>query len=158
MLLFNILKFGVPLVLALFGLLQTIIYLRLSKVYDALPVVAAEIIESKLRDFHDINERRIFEARIRYTYTFRGEEYIGDTPVLEGPNLFKRFSRTTDLLKRYSVGDIVNARVIPTMPHLAYLEMQPLNKISAILLPAICVGLLLYFGAIGWFFSFVMSL
>ena len=135
------LKFVVPFGLFALGNLQTLYYRRLKSVFDELPVVAGEIIESKLHDDPWSNPgKRVFEARIKYRYSFRGKDYIGDTPALRGYQLWPSYFYEYELLKRYKAGDIANVKVVPSNPGTAYLEVAPLDKKSALLMPILAVG------------------
>lgn len=140
-----IFKFVVPFGLVALGLFQTLYYRRLKSVFSELPVVAGEIIESKLHDDPWTNPgKRVFEARIKYKYRFRGKEYIGDTPALRGYQLWPSYSYEYELLKRYKKGDIANIKVVPSNPRIAYLEVAPLDKKSAMLMPILAVGYLAF--------------
>jgi len=150
---FKLIQIFIALLLASFGLLQTIIYIRIKKVYDRLPVVAAEITGSRLLHQLDLQNIDITEAIIHFKYHFRGKEYESNTPVLRGYELSPDFEFEHGLVKKYRPGDIVNARVVPSVEGLAYLEVAPLSKRSTILAPsmlifAIGIGIAAY---MGWF-------
>jgi len=133
------------------GVGQTYLYRKVKRQWDSLPVVGAEIIESQLLDYNDMDDRRIYEAKIRFRYKYRGEEYESETPLLKSPQLFPDKDIEHDLLARYKVGDIINARVMPNLPSAAFIEVAPFSKLSAIGVP---VFVLLYALAVfgyGWF-------
>ena len=131
-------------------------YLRLKKYWHRFRVVAAEITESKLVDYIDVSEERIFEARISFKYSFRGKEYVSNTPALKSFSFGPQFNYEAELASRYKVGDIVNAYVAPGLPELAYLELGPFNKLSAILAPIAACIFLVYLVGWGWFMSFAL--
>lgn len=140
-----LIKLIIPFGLILLGLFQTIHYRRVSKNFDKLPVVACTIIESKLLDDAFSNPgKRIYEAQIKYKYTFRGQEYIGETPSLRGYELWPDLDYEWVLLRKYKENEIFNAHVLPNSPKIAYLEVAPLDKRSAILMPFVMVGYLAF--------------
>ena len=157
MVLFHVLKFGALILMVVFGIAQTIAYFAIRRQFDQMPIVAAEITESKLVDYIDVERRRTYEAKIKFKYNFRGVEYESDQPALTVIRLFPAFGYESELSKKYPKGAIVNAHIVPSNPKLAYLEVAPFDKLSAILLPIISIGLILYFVGVGYFFSFFNS-
>ena len=122
------------------GLFETLLYLRIKKVYHRLPVVAAKIVYSRLINHTDLDGKREIGAIIKYTYRFRGGEYEAETPVLKGYDLFPSLDYYQKLVKENRPGDIVNVRVVPSMPELAYITVAPLSKLSTVLAPVISLA------------------
>ena len=146
-------KFIVPFILILSGLFETVMYFLLRRRFQYFPVVATEIIESRLFDDPFTNPwRRVYEARIKFKYSFRGKDYISETPVLRGYTLWNDYDAAWELLRKYKKGDIVNAHVVPNSPDLAYLEIATLHKPSAILMPFVAFG---YIGVVWGYFYIV---
>ena len=143
----KIIQLTIPLLLAGTGLLQTILYFKLKKTFERWPTVAAEVTHSVLLNQLDADGRDILEGIINFKYTFRGKEYEVDTPALRSYDLFPSLEYERSLTRRYRVGDIVNARVHPNAPSLAYLEVAPFSRASAILSPIMTLlGIALLFG------------
>ncbi|MAZ86051.1 MAG: hypothetical protein CL693_00185 [Cellvibrionaceae bacterium] len=140
-----LIKFVVPIGLILVGMFQTLYYRKIKGVFSQLPTVAVEITESKLHDnpWSD-SGRREYEAIIYYKYSFRGKPYTGNTPALRGYNLWPDYEYEWVLLDKYKKGDIVNAKVLPANPNIAYLEVAPLHKKSAILMPFVSLAYLAF--------------
>ncbi|WP_111640283.1 DUF3592 domain-containing protein [Marinimicrobium alkaliphilum] len=130
-----ILQIGLPLLLAITGLLQTIVYLGLRRKSERWPKVAAVITFSKLLNHMDLDNRNVLEAMIHYKYTFLGKEYEGKTPALRGYDMFPSYDYESKLVKKYRPGDTVNAVVCPRAPELCYLEVAPLSKVSTVMAP-----------------------
>jgi hypothetical protein len=84
----NIVKWVALVVLVLANVAQTIFYIRVRKYFERLPIIAARITHSKLLNCTDERGRRVWEAKIRYKYSFHGKEYEGYTPALRSPQLF----------------------------------------------------------------------
>jgi hypothetical protein len=147
--LMKILSLFIFIIMSLAGVLQTFIYTRTKEVFEHLPVVAGEITHSRLLNQMGLNNEQLLEAIIYYKYTFRGQEYEANTPALRGYDLFPSLEYERSLVNKYKTGDIVNIRVMPEIPDLAYLEVAPLSKSSAILAPVMTLGgialLLAYF-------------
>jgi hypothetical protein len=135
-------------VLTLAGVAQVVYYLRIRKFWDSLPVVAAEITYSKLDRWNDEAGKSYYDADIRFSYRFRGKQLESDTPDLRSIELFTPYTYNGSLVPRYRVGDIVNARVVPREPYVAYLEVAPLSKLSAVLMPILIAFYVLFF--FGW--------
>ncbi len=110
------------------------------------PVIAVKIIESELLDYNDTTGERIYEASIKFEYEFRGNTYVADTPILKGYELSLRSVRENALLKKYKVGDVVNARVCPNAPEICYLEIAKFDWLSATLVPIGLIMYILFFG------------
>jgi len=136
-------------ILSILGVLETWAYLRVKKVWDRLPVVAATIEYSRLIDHTDTDGKREIGAIIRYTYQFRGKRYECNTPVLKGYDLFPSREFYINLVKENRPGELVNARVLPHMPEMAFLVVSPLSKVSMVLAPIISVGTIVF--SIGYF-------
>ncbi len=130
---------------------QFYLYRKVKQRWERMPVVAAIITKSALRDYNDLNGNRVYEADIRFEYQFRGNSYESVTPSLEGPALGPRWNYATELVDRYAVGEMYNARVIPEQPDVAYLEVASLNKVAVVLVPALTVAYGLYLFGIVWF-------
>lgn len=119
---------------------QTILYIRIRKYFNKLPLVSAKITHSELLNHTGLNGQRVWEARIRYIYSFRGKKYEGSTPALRSPQLFgPAWGFETRLVEECKVGDFVNVRVVPAAPELAYIKIAPFSFWSAVLLPVITV-------------------
>ena len=146
----GILKYLGIVLLFTIGIGQTYLYRKVKKQWDSLPVVGAEIIESRLLDYNDMDDRRIYEAKIRFKYKFRGEEYESETPLLKSPQLFPDKDIELDLLARYKEGDIINARVMPNLPEAAFIEVAPFSKLSAIGIPVLILLYALAVFGYGW--------
>lgn len=148
----KILQLAIPLLLTGMGLLQTIFYFKLKKTFERWPIVAAEITHSVLLNQLDADGRAIVEGVINFKYSFRGQEYEVDTPAIRAYDLFPSLEYERSLTKRYRVGDIVNARVHPNSSSLAYLEVAPFSRASAILSPIMTLlGIALF---IGYFYGY----
>lgn len=133
--------------LFLCSIFPTFAYFRLKKFYDRYPIVAAKIIHSELLDYNDVDGRRVWEADIKYTYHFRGQDYEGSTPALRGHQLFSpNWDFESQLVDEHKVGDYVNVRVVPACPELAYITIAPFSFWSAIAAPfyIIVFGALLF--------------
>jgi Protein of unknown function (DUF3592) len=130
----------VPAALMILGLLETLMYTRIKKVYHKLPVAAATITYSRLLNYIDLDGKREIGAIIKYKYTFRGKEYESETPVLKGYDLFPSLDYYQQLVKENRPGDIINVRVLPTFPELAYITVAPLSRLSTVLAPVVSLG------------------
>ena len=130
----------IPASLMALGLFETLLYMRIKKVYHRLPIVAATITYSRLINHTDLDGKREIGAIIKYKYRFRGAEYESETPVLKGYDLFPSLDYYQQLVKENRPGDIVNVRVVPTAPELAYITVAPLSRISTVLAPVISLG------------------
>ncbi len=146
----TVLKWAFFVFLALTNTLQFISYRKLSRAWEKMPVVAATITKSDLANHHDVSGRRTYAADIRFAYSFRGNEYESATAVLPSPQIFHQWGYVTSLLGKYKVGEGYNARVVPNAPDLAYLEVEPLNKLAAIALPLLTIVYGLYLLGLGW--------
>ena len=146
----GILKYLGMILLFTVGIGQTYLYRKVKKQWGSLPVVRAEILESQLLDYNDMEDRRVYEAKIRFRYEFRGEQYESETPFLKSPQIFPDKNIEHDLLARYKVGDIINARVMANTPKVAYLEITPFSKLSAIGVPALILLYALAVFGYGW--------
>lgn len=138
--LLKIILFGVLIILILLTLIPILLYLKIRKYFEKLPIVAAEITHSKLLDYNDVNGKRIWEAEIKFRYRFRGEDYKASTPALRSPQLFDpHWDFESQLVEDNPVGEFVNVRVIPQYPDMAYIAVAPFSFGSALLLPVITV-------------------
>ncbi len=146
----GILKYIGALLLCSIGFGQTFLYRKVKKQWATLPEVEGEIVESKLLNHNDLDGNRIYEAQIVFKYRFNGNEFESSTPVLKSPQLFPNKDLEHDLLSRYKVGDMVVVRVLPNRPKLAYLEISPFSKLSAILLPVFTVIYFIVVFGYGW--------
>ena len=149
----KILKWIGLLVLVATNTFNAFAYRRIKRIWGHLPVVAATITHCSLDDHLTVEGGRKYEAKIRFSYDFRGKTYESGTPALRGPQLFPLWNYESEMIKRYEVGEMYNARVVPSGPELAYLEVAPFSKVSAIFLPIITVlyaaGLIAY-----WWYIF----
>ncbi|WP_444957517.1 DUF3592 domain-containing protein [Microbulbifer sp. ZKSA002] len=136
---FKAIQLLIPAVMILFGFFQTIVYLRMRKTFGNWPVVVGEITHSRLLNQLDSNGKKVTEAIIAFNYKFRGREYKSEMPVLRGYDLFPSLEYESYLTKKYRPGDIVDARVNPKVSGLAYLEVAPFSRLSAILVPLLPV-------------------
>ena len=84
----NVLKWLGLVVLVVTNTINVVLYRRVRKYWNSLPVVAATITRCSLDDYLTPDGGRRYEARIRFSYEFRGEMYESDTPALRGPQLF----------------------------------------------------------------------
>jgi hypothetical protein len=151
----NIFKWGIFAILVFINVAQTFFYIRIRKYFEKLPLIAAQITCSELLNYTGERGRRVWEARIRYKYSFRGKEYEGSTPALRSPQLFgPAWEFESKLVEECKVGDFVNVRVVPAAPELAYIKVAPFSFWSAVLLPVITV---LYAGFIIVYFWFLGS-
>lgn len=139
----KLLFYLVPAALMIFGLAETYVYTKIKKVFHRLPVVAATITCSRLVHHTNVDGKLEIGAVIKYKYQFRGREYEAETPVLKGYDLFPSLFFYQQLVKDYPLGEVVNARVVPTQPEMAYLIVAPLSKASTILVPLISIGSIL---------------
>ncbi|MEX2964284.1 DUF3592 domain-containing protein [Microbulbifer sp. TYP-18] len=132
---FKLLQLVIPTLMILFGFFQTIVYLRLRKTFANWPIVAGEITHSRLLNQLDLNGREMIEAIISFNYKFEGKEYKSETPALRGYDLFPSLAYEAYLTNKYRPGDVVNARVNPRVNEIAYLEIAPFSRLSAVLVP-----------------------
>ena len=147
------LKIGIPIFFLLASFRETFVYLYRKRTFENWPRVEAVIEKSKLVDFHDLTEQRVYEARIEFSYSYAGKEYLGKTPALSGFRLFPAFGFQSELARKYNVGDRVQAHVYPTSPEIAYLEVAPMDKVSVFggpLITIVAVAYFFYFGGIPW--------
>ncbi len=132
---------------------QQLSFLLAKRKWAKLPVVAAKIIESKMIDYTDMRGTRHYRASIKYEYEFRGRTYIGETPALEPVSVMPSWGLPRDMVRRYKQGDIVNARVLPNAPKIAYLELVSQSTKQFIVTTILVVlGILLvtwYIGLLG---------
>ncbi|WP_444930358.1 DUF3592 domain-containing protein [Microbulbifer sp. SSSA002] len=147
----SILKYAGLLFLAFAGVIQTYIYRRIQGKWRSLPVVRGKIIESKLVNFINTEGQRVYEANIKYKYDFKGQRYYSDTPLLRSPQLFKDHNLEHELLQKYKVGDHVNIKVLPNSPEVAFIEVEPFNRLSAIAIPILTVLYIAFIFGYGWF-------
>ena len=103
---FSVIKYGVFVVLAFLGILQTFIYKRLERDWEKLSLVSATITESRLFDHTDSGGVRSYEALIKFKYRFREKEYEADTPALRGVQLFPQYDFEHTLLDKYKEGEM----------------------------------------------------
>ncbi len=115
-----------------------------------MPVVAAKVTRSTLRDFHDVRGNRHYEADIRFEYEFRGRKYEARTPALRGPQLLTQWNYVGNLVRKYQEGEMYNARVFADFPEAAFLEIEPVSMVAVIGLPAITVAMATYILGAGW--------
>ena len=154
----TVLKFGFFIVMVVLGLGQLFLYRNLRKRWEKLPVVAGEVTESELRHYSDADGRTIYEANIKFKYTFLGQEYESESPALRGPQMFPLWEYESKLLSKYEKGEIYNVKVLGSKPDMAYLEIAPLSKISVILMPISILGYAVYLVFVGWHFSYMAEL
>lgn len=147
---FGLLKYLGMVLLFTIGVGQTYLYRKVKKQWGNLPVVPAEIVESKLINHSDIEGRRVYEASIRFKYQFQGTEYISDTPLLKSPQLFPDKDIEHALLAKYKIGNIINARVIPDSPKHAFLEVSTFSMLSALAIPLLVLLYALAVFGYGW--------
>ena len=140
----TLLKWGFFVILVLTNTWQFYCYRTFRAAWERMPVVAALILRSELRNYNDVDGERVFEPDIRFSYRFRGKDYEANTPCFEGPTLGPQWDYAATLVKKYEVGEYYNARVLPTEPPLAYLELAPLSKLAAIGLPLLTLGYGIY--------------
>ena len=90
---FELLRDWAPLFIALLApnVIQSLSYLRIRRMWSALPVVIGTITRSKLLDYHDEDGKRVYEADVRVRYVFRGQEYESHTPALRSYRLFPQW-------------------------------------------------------------------
>lgn len=150
MLFFPIIEIFLPLILVFTGTLETYLYFMQKRNFEKWPRVAAEVTFCKMYDAPHPFFGRAYEAVIHFRYSFRGEDYVSETPFLKGYSLFSNRRAEISKLNQFQVGDIKTARVNPSLPQFAYFEIAPFNWISSILVP---VGALLYLGLVYFIFS-----
>lgn len=136
----NILKWLVLVGLVLTNTLQFLMYRSVKRNWGRYIPVRATITRSKLIDQLNADGNRDYEAEIRFKYLWDGKEYESDTAILRGPQLFPLWNYESSLLQKYKEGDYCEARVHPRNPDIAFLELAPLSKMSAILLPIMTIG------------------
>ena len=136
----NILKWLVLVGLALTNTIQFIMYRSVRRNWEHYIPVRAIISRSRLIDQLNTDGGRDYQAEIRFTYHWNGKEYESDTAILRGPQLFPLWNYESLLLQKYKQGEHCEARVHPQNPEIAFLEMAPLSKKSAILLPVLTIG------------------
>lgn len=147
----TLLKWGFFVILVLTNTWQFFLYRRIRAAWERMPLVAALILRSGLRNYNDVDGERVFEPDILFSFTFRGKKYEANSPYFEGPTLGPQWDYAASLVKKYEVGEYYNARVLVTEPPVAYLELAPLNKLAAIGLPLLTIGYGLYLFV--WFFG-----
>ena len=153
MVLTTVLKVGIILFFLLASFGETFVYLSRKRTFERWPRVEVVIEKSKLVDFHDLQEQRVYEARIEFSYNYAGQEYLGKTPALAGFRLVPAFGFQAELARKYKVGDRVQAHVHQSSPEIAYLEVAPMDKISVFggpLITIIAVLYYFYFGSMPW--------
>jgi hypothetical protein len=148
---FNVAKWLVLVALVVTNTIQIFAYFRVKKVFARLPVVAAEITQRKMFNDYDIDGRRRYEADIRFRYRYQGKEYESQTAALRSAQLFPLWNYERELYERYPIGSVVNARVLPDVPEVAFLEVAPFSVVSAVLLPIATVVYALGIVFYGWF-------
>ncbi len=154
MLVLNIVKWGMLLLLVFTCTAQIFLYIRVRKYFDKLPIVVAEITHSELLNYNDVTGARVWEARIKFKYAFCGKEYESSTPALRSPQIFgPTWEFDSELVKNNKVGDIVNVRVVPNCPELAYITVAPFSFWSAVLLPIITILYALFILGYFWWIS-----
>ncbi|MEM7430408.1 MAG: DUF3592 domain-containing protein [Pseudomonadota bacterium] len=136
----TIIKWVVFLILALTSTSQYFFYRKVQRVWERLIPVHATITHSKLIDQLNTDGNREYEADIRYKYLWDGEEHESQLSILRGPQLFPQWEYEHALVERYKEGDSCEVRVHPADGSLSFLELAPLSKLSALLLPLITVG------------------
>jgi len=119
-------------------------------------VVAAEITVSKLYDIpHELSFMgRKYEAIIHFKYYFRGKEYVSITPFLKGYTLFSKMDSEKTIVKKYSVGEVYNAKVNPLVPEIACFAVEPIHWLSTVLMP---ISAILYAGFIFGYYSVIKN-
>ncbi len=136
----NILKWAVLVGLALTNTLQFIMYRSVKRNWEHYVPVRAKITRSRLIDQLNVEGERDYRADLKFKYLWDGQEYESKTAILRGPQLFPIWNYESSLLQKYKEGEYAEARVHPTNPNIAFLELAPLSKKSAILLPVVTVG------------------
>ena len=121
--------------------MQFYVHRKLTRFWRALPIVPARIVSADLVHHNDVLGLRVYAARILFVYEVNGVEYESDTPAVYGPQIGANWGYTDHLLEQYRPGEQHPVRYIPGAPAVAYLEVAPLNRFAAIVLPA---GTLLY--------------
>ena len=130
----SVIKWLVLVGLAFTNTLQLVMYRAVRRDWGHYMPVRATITRSKLIDQLNTDGERDYQADIRFKYVWAGREYESCTAILRGPQLFPLWNYETSLVQKYKEGDHYEARVHPRRPDVAYLELAPLNKKSAILL------------------------
>lgn len=131
----KILKWAALIVLAATNTLTAFFYRRIRKYWSHLPVVAATVTHCSLDDYLTVEGGRKYRANIRFTYEFNGKTYESRTPALRGPQVFPLWNYEWEMVQKYKVGQQYEARVVPSGPELAYLEIAPFSWVSAVFLP-----------------------
>jgi hypothetical protein len=132
------------------GIGQSLIYRKVKRNWNSLPVTRGEIIESKLIDHNDTDGNRVYEASIRCRYNYLGTDYESEAAVLRAAQLVPNYNYEHQLVQRYKKGNNVEIRVLPKKPSVAIIELAPLNKASVILVPLIIVAYALLVFGYGW--------
>lgn len=136
----NILKWLVLVGLVVTNTFQFFMYRSVKRNWRHYIPVRATITSSKLIDQLNTDGGRDYQAEIRFKYLWDGEEHESDTAILRGPQLFPLWNYEHSLLQKYKEGDYCEARVHPQKADIAFLELAPLSKKSAILLPLLTIG------------------
>ena len=146
----GILKYVGFIILFGLGIGQSLLYRKIKRNWDSLPVTRGEIIESRLIDHNDIDGNRVYAATIQCRYNHLGTDYESEAVVLRSAQLVPNFNYEHKLVQRYKKGDRVEIRVLPQKPDVAIIELAPLNKASVILVPLIIIGYALLVVGYGW--------
>ena len=136
----SIVKWLVLAGLVLTNTVQFFMYWTVKRNWGQYVPVRATITRSKLIDRLNTDGGRDYKADIRFKYLWDGKEYESDTAILRGPQLFPLWNYESSLPQKYKEGDYREARVHPGNPSIAFLELAPLSKKSAILLPILTVA------------------
>ena len=144
----SILKWLALVILAITNTIQFFVYRTVRRDWNTYIPVRARITRSKLIDQLNVDGNRDYEADIRFQYLWDGKPLESDTAIMRGPQLFPNWNYEWDAVLRFSEGDTVEARVHRENPEIAFLELAPLSRKSAILLP-LCT-LLYAIAIIGW--------
>ncbi len=131
----KIIKWGVLVILLVTNTAQYVFYRGIRRKWNSMPTVSVKILESSLTDHLTVDGERVYEANIRYEYNYGGEIYQSSTPAIHGPLLFPLWNFEADLIKKYKVGETYPAKVSASNPEIAYLEIAPLSRLSAVGLP-----------------------
>lgn len=141
----------------LLSILPALVYKFINRRIHTWPVVAAKITHTRLLNQLGARGETMIEAVIHFEYEFRGESFTSKTPVLKGLDLFPSLDYEKELFNKYKKGEYYNARVSPITGGLAYLEVAPLSRASAIVAPifglsyvAFIFGYIYLFSSINW--------
>ena len=132
-------------------LFQTLIWFRVKSQFESWQPVSATILESWVNAHTEMDGEYVREPVIRFSYTFRGQEYVSDTPFWRSFTLGPRFVDLSGLASQYKKGDKVVARLHPEYPEVCFLGIANFDFKSVFLLAGgvVLTGAASYF--LGWF-------